>query len=272
MRWLLAVAVAGCTSSTTTPDDDDQPADTDATPTDTGTLDTDTDTTPVETEPQALHATLKDENGTPLVGWNVKFCNSIGCRYATSDVSGVFGYDNVALASYSLEPVAPEGAGYATMNLPMTFDENEVKTLDLVALKLEDTTLIPPSPTEIELGTGLWVTIGAGDLEPPDAFHPAASTAGGVRVPEADWPPIDDVTGTVLAVWYTHPFDYDAEMGLPVRISETLGLGEGEQVRLLIGSYSDFAWLDAGTLTVTGGELVGTTELPLLSTILAVQE
>jgi hypothetical protein len=270
--WFLALGLVGCTSDTSTPDDD-APADTD-TPTgdtDTGTTDSDTDE-PVSTLPQALNASIEDEAGNPLPGWSVKFCNLVGCRITTTNAYGVFAYDEISLEPHSLEPVPPEGSAYATMNLPFTFEPDEVKNIALTALKLEDTTLIPASPTEMELGTDLFVTIGAEDLDPPDAFHPAPTTAGGVRVPQEDWPPIDDVTGTVLAVWYTHPFDYDATGGLPVRIAGNLGLGEGEGVQLLVGSYSDFAWIDGGTLTVTGGELVGTAELPLLSTILAVQQ
>jgi hypothetical protein len=271
MRFLtVGLWLAGCTSTTTGDDDAPEDTDTDTPGSDTSTVDTDTEET--GGLPQALTATLESDVGAPLPGWSIKFCNLVGCRVTNSDAYGAFSYDNVTLDPHSLEPVPPEGSGYATMNLPLTFEADEVKDLALTAVKLQDTTLIPAVAAEIELGTDLFVTIGAGDLDPPDAFHPAASTAGGVRVPEAAWPPIDDVTGTVLAVWHTHPFDYHAEAGLPVRIAGDLGLTEGATVHLLVGSYSDFAWVDAGTLTVTGGELTGTARLPLLSTILAVQQ
>jgi hypothetical protein len=272
MRGLfLAVGFVACTSGTTPDDDAPVDTDTDTSTDDTSTTDSDTDE-PVPTLPQALNASLEDDAGAPLAGWSVKFCNLVGCRITTTDQFGQFGYDDVTLDPHSLEPVPPEGSGYATMNLPYTFEADEVKEVALTALKLEDTTLLPVAPTEMELGSDLFVTIGVNDLDPPDAFHPAPTTAGGVRVPQEQWPPIDDVTGTVLGVWYTHPFDYDAVGGLPVRIVGDLGLSEGSSVQLLVGSYGDFAWIDGGTLTVTGGELVGTARLPLLSTILAVQQ
>jgi hypothetical protein len=264
---LAAVLLAACAGTSA---DDDDTNDTDTTP---GTSDTstpgDTDVDPVE--PQSLTGTLLESDGaTPLVGWSVKFCNVIGCRIDESDTSGVVEYTDVVILPYSLEPVPPEGSDWATMNFPYTFEPNEDKVLTLVQQELGPLTTLTGTPVEIELGDGLWVTIGSGDLEPP-ALHDPATTAGGVAVPQADWPTIDDVTGTVLAVWYTHPFDYSAPNGLPVRIEGNLGLGEGASVDLLVGSYSHFAWLEAGSLTVTGGELVGSAELPLLSTVIAVQ-
>jgi hypothetical protein len=264
---LAAVLIAACSG----PDDDgdDAPNDTDTpgTTSDTSTPG-DTDEDPVE--PQALEGTLVDPTGAPLVEWSVKFCNVIGCRIDESDASGRVEYLDVELLPHSLEPVPPEGSDWATMNLPYTFEPNEEKVLTFVQQELGPLTPLTTTPVEIEMGEGLWVTVGSNDLEPP-ALHDPATTAGGVAVPQADWPTIDDVTGTVLAVWYTHPFDYVAANGLPVRIEGDLGLAEGTSIDLLVGSYADFAWLEAGSLTVTGGELVGSAELPLLSTIIAVQ-
>jgi hypothetical protein len=267
---LAAWALVACTASDTAGNDASvtDALDTDPPTTDTST-DGDTDIEPVE--PQSLTGTLIDPAGAPLGGWSVKFCNAVGCRIDTSDPSGVFSYDDVSLTPYSLEPVPPpEGSDWATMNLPYTFDPYEEKVLTFVQQELEGVVPLTVAPMEIELGDGLWVTVGLDDLEEP-ALHDPATTAGGVLVPQADWPTIDDVTGTVLAVWYTHPFDYVAPDGLPVRIEGNLGLAEGATVDLLVGSYADFAWIDAGALTVTGGELVGEAELPLLSTVIAVQ-
>lgn len=268
LPFVLAALLAACNGTTTGDDDDAGDTDTDAGPTDSGTDDSDTDVD--LPEPQALTGTLVDPSGGALVGWSIKFCNVVGCRIDESDAAGTFSYDDVALVPHSLEPVPPEGSDWATMNLPYTFDPLEVKVLTFVQQELDPVVPIPATPAEIEMGDGLWVTIGTGDLVAPP-LHDDATTAGGVSVPQADWPTIDDVTGTVLAVWYTHPFDYTAPEGLPVRIEGDLGLAEGAVVDLLVGSYADFAWIDGGSLTVTGGELVGTAELPLLSTVIAVQ-
>ncbi len=267
MKIHLGALVLGACSGPTTGAD---PADTDTTPGTTDTSTTGLDTDEEVVEPQALSGTVLDDARAPLVGWNVKFCNSIGCRIDESDANGAFEYLDVVILPYSLEPVPPEGSGFATMNFPYTFDPNEEKVVTLVQQPLGPLATLTAAAAEIEMGAGLWVTIGSGDLEPPALYDPA-TTAGGVSVPQADWPTIDDVTGTVLAVWYLHPYNYAAPNGLPVRIAGDLGLAEGAMVDLLVGSYSDFAWLEAGSLTVIGGELVGSAELPVVTTTIAVQ-
>lgn len=259
--WLLVLAACGEKA-----DDTGSGGDTDATDSDTiGNTDTGggggTDTPP---EPQQLHGALVDEAGAPITGVQVKFCNTAGCRIASADGSGAFAFDEAVTGAYSLEPVPP--AGKATVLVPITLDPNEEADVTLVVPDLDAAHPLSASPTELELGSGLFVTVST-DLVVPFA-EPDPTEAAGVRAPTL--PPIEGVTGTPLAAWYLAPFNYKSDAGLPFRIADEWDLG-GATLHVWVASYDDFAWLDAGEVTAHDGYLTGSGKLPLLSTVVLVQ-
>ena len=107
------------------------------------------------------------------------------------------------------------------------------------------------------------------DLEAPFG-EDAATEAAGVQATVL--PTIEGVVGMAIAGWYTEPFNHKSATGLPFRIENQWGLAEGAELHVWVGSYDDFAWLDAGMVTVTDGFLIGAGKLPLLSTVILVQE
>jgi hypothetical protein len=124
----------------------------------------------------------------------------------------------------------------------------------------------------VEVAPGIRVTVGQGELEPPSPFDPAPTEITGAAVPQALWVPTDGISGTVLGQWFLGPFDTPASAGLPIAFDDAWTLGDGATLRVYVGSYEASAWLDAGTVTSAGGVLSGDAELPLLSTVLLVQE
>ena len=76
----------------------------------------------------------------------------------------------------------------------------------------------------------------------------------------------------MLAQWLLSPFDHHAAAGLPVRVANTYGLADGATVRVWVGSYELSQWVDAGTLTAGSEWLEGAATLPLVSTVLLVEE
>ncbi len=235
--------------------------DTDVTDTDTGGGgDTDAD------EPQSLTGTLKDQDGQAVAGARVKFCNVLRCVYADSDATGAYSFLDVPPMAYSLEPVPPDGK--ATVLVPLTLEPNENANVDIVIPDLDPAKPLTGTPAEIELGSGLFVTVST-DLEAPFGLDAATEAAG---VQATVLPPLEGVTGTAIASWYLDPFNYKSATGLPFRIENQWGLAEGAELHVWVGSYDDFAWLDAGMVTVTDGFLVGAGKLPLLSTVILVQE
>ena len=101
--------------------------------------------------------------------------------------------------------------------------------------------------------------------------------------PTSDWNPAIGTpffplpsTGTYVGGWFIEPYDAKAENGLPVRFTNSFGLSAGAQVHVYGSSYDDFAWLDLGTFTESGGFLVAdnatTGKLTVLATLVIMDE
>lgn len=219
-----------------------------------------------------LEGTLTDLAGGPLAGIDIKFCNDQGCRIEETAADGSYCYADVVPADYAFVPVPPEGSGLAHALTTFVMAPGQVRTVDAVVPPLEPSVTIPATAAEFEAGAGFYVTIGAGEITPPDPFTPDNECLAGVQVPSAAWPVLEGLPGTPVAVWYVDPFDFDAPGGLPFRIEDQWASAEGKAYDLWVGSYGDFGWLEVGTLTASGGWLTpdAGVALPLLSTFVLV--
>lgn len=261
--WICLV-LAGCGSGSGSKDTADQTE----TP---GTNDSATTEDPDADLSAQLQGLVTGPSG-PLANANIRFCRGAECRYFTTEADGTYAFSDVLVAWHSLEIVPPPGSGLATAFAALEFQTDQSRTVD-ISIPALDSPQALGARKELELGSGLLVTVGADDLEPPLFVDPATEAAG-VQVPEAQWPPIDR-PGEVLALWYTVPFDHTAvpAEGLPVRIENQWDLPKGQTYQIWVASYRDSAWLDAGTLTVgADGYLTGDAALPLLSTVALVEE
>jgi hypothetical protein len=245
---------------------------------DTGTPTVDTtDTTDTETgtDPAATGSLAGDVQGPsgPVQDAQLRLCRGALCRNGATGQDGSFAFENIPDEWHSFEVIPLEGSGLATVFLPLLFAEDQARTLNLTALPHDAPSALEPSPEEHSVGLGLYVTVGEGELEPP-LFQEETTEIFGVRVPQENWVPTDEVQGTVLAQWFVGPFDHHSvpAEGLPIRIDDEWGTAEGaDNFRVYVGSYIDSAWLDAGQATHSGGSFTGPA-LPLLSTVILVQE
>ncbi len=219
------------------------------------------------TTPQSFAGTLTGPTGEPLSAWSLKFCNVTGCRMGETDAAGAFRFDDATTDPYAFEPVPPVGSGYATVLMPLTLDPDETRAVDIEVPMLDAAEPLSATPAEVELGSGLFVTVST-DLDAPFGAE-AATEARGVQARVL--PAFDDIPGTVIAAWYLDPFNYKSAEGLPFRIENQWFLADGSALHVWVGSYDDFAWLDAGEVVVSGGSLSGTGRLPLLSSVVLVQ-
>ena len=240
---------------------------------DTGTLSTTvTGTTTTENVSASLSGVITDSAGADLPETDIRFCRGSACRVFKTEGNGDYHFNSVAVdAWFSLELVAPRGSGMATALVPVTFADQEARVLDIQLPMLDAATALG-APAAIEMGSGLWITIGIDDLETPFLFEDATEAAG-VQVAPGQWVPTDGVTGTVAAMWHTAPFDYHAPDGLPVSINAAdAGLTGGGPYTLWVASYTASTWLEVGALTDDGmGTLTTTGTLPLLSTIMVTE-
>ncbi len=239
---------------------------------------TDTDTTATESDtnpPSAPDCTgnvsgfARDAESAPAEGVDLRFCRGSACRTATTLADGAYEFANVCVGAYSLEFTAEKDSGLATLIIPLDIADGEVLTVDGFQLPLDPATTLG-SATEIEVVDGLHITVGTGDLEPPDALSVAATDIAGVAIPTELLPPVQGAT-TVVAGWNLHPFDYEAPAGLPVRVDNLWSLPEGGAYELWVADYTLSVWTVAGTFTVDEGSLVGIVSLPMLSTMVLVQ-
>ncbi|MCA9491799.1 MAG: hypothetical protein KC621_17830, partial [Myxococcales bacterium] len=238
--------------------DADADADTDA--------DTDIDKT------AGMTGTISD-GAQNLAAVDLRLCRGLACRNGLTAADGTYTFGAIEVDWHSFEVVPPRGSSLATAFAPLRFETETVRTVD-VELVPAQTTSLPGTSTELEVAPGLHLQLANGDLDPPTPFDPAPSAVTGAEVPEAKWMPVDDVTGTVVGMWYLGPFDTPAAStaGVPVSFDDQWSLTEGATLRVYVGSYETSRWVDAGTVTNTSGVLSGDAALPLLSTVILVQE
>ena len=187
------------------------------------------------------------------------------CRNGETSAGGEFSFEEIEADWHAFE-VVPE-PGYATLLAPVVFGDMEMRTLDLVMPRLDPAVDLPAGgPAELDVAEGLHLTIGTGQVDPPLFEDPATEVAGVLA--EVDGRVPVDGASEVVAVWYLAPFNHVANQGgLPARFDNLWALPEGNAYEVWVGSYDDAEWQLAGTVTVSGGELVGDVLLPRISTV-----
>ena len=104
---------------------------------------------------------------------------------------------------------------------------------------------------EVDMSSGLVVTVDASEAGTDWGFT-TDYRAGGVRVPESDWPITEHEGQSVLALWAMVPFTGHAAEGssYPFALNDSLGLGPGNTVNFYELEKDTGALLAAGTGTV----------------------
>jgi len=269
MRMWLVLGLVAC-GGTKDPAGDSGTTVTDTPSGDTGTTDSPTDTAPPA--PTADIAGTITLDGAPVSGAMIRCCLPHGlCYNATTEGNGTYSLPGLPPSNYAFEVVGDHSAGQATAFAPILLGEDEDRTLDLAVQSYEHNHTISAAAAEWQLGEGLYVTVGTDDLTPPDFVDPV-DYAAGVRIPDADFPPMDwPELGTVVAAWYIDPFDFHAASGLPFWIDNSvLALPDGETYKVYVGEYLEAEWTEVGDVTVSGSTISGSGTLPLMSAIILV--
>lgn len=267
MRWTIAslsllLACEGGPADTSSPTD----GVTDQQVTDSGETGGPTDN--AKEDGTRFDGTVVDSAGTPVEGASILFCQAI-CLTDETDAQGRFGFPAVPSGWTAFEVIAPLGSGLATGFVPVIVVEDEDRDVNMTLPALDDAQAIPATPTELEIGTGLFVTVSDDALEPPTFVEDATETSGRL-LDAADYPPLDFEEGSILAIWYMKPFNHRSKAGMPVAFANQWKLADGEVYRVWQGSYDDQAWLDMGTVTVSGDRIEGDAKLSLTSTTMLV--
>jgi hypothetical protein len=248
----------------------------DETPTETATTDTNSTTTatttqttetthepsPCEGVPQTatLSGLVLDINGDPFDGASVNLCHD-ACRVANTGTDGAYLFENVQNCPQSLD-VPNGGDAYATPITILDFGDKEVREITITMVEHGGWMSTPTTSAEIEIATGLFVTVGVDDL---DLLFGDVDQLAGANVSEAHYLPVD-VPGEIIAMYHLEPFDAEAVPSMPVKVANTFGLKDGEAVEVWTASYHKFEWVNGGTLTASGDWLEGDAALEVIST------
>jgi hypothetical protein len=262
MALIVLLGLFACTKV----DDDTGPADTEAdADTDTDT-DADTDTGFDECAPDttaALSGCVTNIEGTPLKNIRMTMCRE-NCIVATTDRGGAYAFPTLPDGRQAFDAVP--GGDYATVLVPLTYTEGSNMSVDVQVPEIAWQSM-PTSSTEVEMASGVFVTLAQGELEYP--FGADESRTGGVAVDQANWPPLE-LEGTPTSVHYLAPYDAKSD-GLSFRISaDAAGVADGDTVQIVAADYLEYDWHDMGTFTVTDGWITGD-NLTVLSTLVVVK-
>jgi hypothetical protein len=222
-----------------------------------------------EPGPPGLELELLDYAGEPGASWDVSLLAPTLDLMLTTDAQGRVVVEDLLPGNYALHPYAPEGL--ATPLGLLSLEEGERQEVLLQVPLLDLLAVLGEAPAYVQVGAGLQVQAARGELVPAP-FAPEVDALAGVRVDPERWPPLDGLAAEPLAVWYLDPFDATAPSGLPVRVTEPLGLLPGERARVWVASYPTATWLDAGALVSDGATLTGEALLPRLSTVVVTRE
>jgi hypothetical protein len=235
-------------------DSDDSNADSDAdadTDTDSDS-DADADTDTGEMPMGSLAGVVEHENGSPWPDLQVNLCLT-GCRTTTTGSDGSFLLQYLDPGRYSLDVVA--GDDLPTVLIPADVQADVANTLSapIVPLAFETLSAVGSGVADMPAGTGLVLEVDPDALTLP--FGTDEAKVGGVAVPGEQFPPLESLPGTAVAVWYLGLYDIISDPPMPFEIENVYKLGAGDPVEVYDASYDDHDWLLA-TATVSEDGLV----------------
>jgi hypothetical protein len=258
------------------PTDDSEPTATDDS--EAQTDDTAPEANPCEPDDMAIgssgiHGTVTASDGGPVGCMRAQFCHG-SCAVGQNNADGQYSISTNEDGMGALEffPLSDDFADYFVTAIPYITDVGADYNVDVVLQKSSGWQAMPATATQVDMGDGLSLNLGADLVELP--FGTDADTVGAVSMPESDWPPLIglDHGGTVVAIYQLSPFDAHASSGLDFWISNaaiqethTYSVYEFE----VDTTEFIYGWNNTGTSVAEGG--VGGT-LHYLSMLVVVEE
>ena len=228
----------------------------------------------VTVDKTGIHGNVTTTSGDPVACMRTQFCNNT-CAVGTSNGSGEYsiGTNENGLGALEFFPLSDDYADFFVTAIPYETESGADYNVDIVLQQSAGWQDMPATSTEVDMGDGLTLTLGADLVELP--FGTDENTVGAKAVPEAEWPPLIglDHGGTVVAIYYLSPFDAHAGGdGLDFWISNSAI--QETKVYTVYEFQVDttefiYEWANLGTSTAEGG--VGG-KLHYLSMLVVVEE
>lgn len=220
----------------------------------------------------SISGIITGPDGNPLHKAEIGLCKQV-CRTVCTDTDGSFLYNGTAADTFSFHVRQPHEVTEELQETvwPITTDGTTDIVQNHQLLDAPTMIAIPSTAAEVEPATGLFITVGQGDLEIIFQDDPTEIGASALTTPNFPLP-----AGTFVGGWFLEPYNSKSEAGLPVRFQNSFGVATSGQVHVWASSYDDFAWLDLGTFTESGGFLVADNatvgKIPVVATLVLMDE
>jgi hypothetical protein len=216
----------------------------------------------------SLNGTVLDPDGAPLQGFRTNVCKEV-CKTSMTGADGSYEFTSLEPWTAAFYVQGNSELGYATPYAPVTWADNEEKTIDIRLLDIGEV-LSASGGGDHEFSSGIRVSFANGDMVDmlsSDAIEEVSATA----VDDDARPPLE-VGETVLAVWYLGPFEAHGSATVSVRNDWALATGETVSV-WWAETPETSTWVNGGTLTAINGEdwLTGSATIGAFTTVVITQ-
>lgn len=191
-----------------------------------------------------LNGVVLDHDGAPLSGFRTNVCREV-CKTAMTGVDGSYDFSSLEAWNAAFYVQGSPDYGYATPYAPITWAENEERTIDVQLLEVQETqNAIGGGDFWFE--SGLYVSFDDGGMvgmlgdDPIEEIN--ATLASGPSLL-----PIE-IGETVVAAWYLGPFESHGNAS--VNAKNLWGIAEGTTVNVWWAELPETStWVLGGTLT-----------------------
>lgn len=218
---------------------------------------------------QGLYGMVSDNTGAAIECMRVQFCTNV-CINADSNGDGEYSVvpqDNGA-GAYTVQPLTDTYADFFTAGVPLNYTGE--RQVDVKLQPIGERFPMPATAEALQLSEEIKLTIGEDNYE--KNFSADNTFAAAVKVPEADWFPVEGLGGLedkVLAMHFLAPYHGHSD-GMPIEVFYPNAI---DGYTLYEYTYDDanlvYEWSRIET-TVDGNFLKG--ELHYLTTLLVVDE
>jgi hypothetical protein len=229
----------------------------------------DTADTAEEVATFAISGSVVLGDGSPAVGSKIQVCAAL-CRRADVSEDGTWSLTGVEEAVYIILSFSQGDTSIATtVSLIEITEDKEIGSMTLHPYATQEAYV--SGMHDYVLDGGLTLSLDSDELSAGVYSLGSSDTVSSIKINPAEVP--NDVDSSeILAMWMLGDFDHHVEGGIAWRIDSDLGLEEGTSLTFKYLDNEGHEWAEVGTFTITDGVIDGgDTRLPLLSTIMVVQ-
>ena len=205
---------------------------------------------------------------TPAAGAKIQVCADL-CRRADVAADGTWSLSGLTAEVYIVLGFQQGDGSIATTSslIDITADRN-IGTMTLSPYATQEP--LVSGMHDYSLDDGLVLSFDSSALVPGLYSIGTTENISSLGIDPSKVPSDIDASN-VVALWMLGDFDHHVEGGIAWHIDSNLGLAEGSSVTLKYLDNEAHAWVELGSFSVSNGVIEGNGALPLLSSLMVVQ-